>query len=281
MTNLGTRVIVAVIAIPLIIAITLLGSGYFFALTTAIVIFSLSEFYDLASKKGIMPSKIMGLTAAGVLNGLIYSSGFTSAEIFLLLIIGTVLLNELFRRRTDKVEKAFENTGVTILGLFYIGIFGSTLTAMRERISIESLLPTYLDGGILILMLFATIWICDSAAYFVGKAIGQHKMSGIISPNKTWEGAIAGFIFAILSTTLAKYLVMRQLSILAATGIGIIVGVFGQAGDFVESLFKRDVGQKDSSQLIPGHGGVFDRFDSLIFSAPFVYLWLLFLSHNL
>ncbi len=279
MTNLGTRVLVAVVAIPIIIVVALLGSGYFFALTTAIVILSLSEFYDLASRKGVMPSKILGMTAAGVLNALVYSSGFNSAEVFLLLIIGITLLSELFRARGERVEKAFENVGVTLLGVFYIGIFGSTLTAIRERISIEAVFPDYLDSGVFIVVLFATIWICDSAAYFAGKAIGQHKMSRLISPNKTWEGAVAGLIFAILSAASAKYLIMNHISLAAAIGIGIIVGVLGQAGDFVESLFKRDAGQKDSSQLVPGHGGIFDRFDSLLFSAPFVYLWLVLISH--
>lgn len=279
MTNLTTRVLVATVAIPIIITVTLLGSNYFFALTTLILILSLSEFYDLASKKGIVPSKIFGLTAAGVLNGLVYSSGLGTAEIFLLMIIGITLLSELFKARTDKVEGVFESAGVTLLGIFYVGVSGSILTAIRERILIESILPTYLDGGILVAVLFATIWICDSAAYFAGKAIGRHKMSRLISPNKTWEGAIAGFIFAILSALAAKYLAMKYLPLTTAMGIGAIIGTIGQAGDFVESLFKRDAGQKDSSQLIPGHGGVFDRFDSLLFSAPFVYLWLLLISH--
>lgn len=99
-------------------------------------------------------------------------------------------------------------------------------------------------------------------------------MSKFVSPNKTWEGAIAGFVFALATAAAAKYLVLPHLNLKLMLGMGTIVGTFGQAGDFVESLFKRDAGTKDSSNLIPGHGGVFDRFDSLLFSAPFIYLML-------
>ncbi len=128
-----------------------------------------------------------------------------------------------------------------------------------------------------IISILVTIWVCDSAAYFVGKSIGKHKMSKLVSPNKTWEGAIAGFMFAVAIAVASKYLVLPNLSIKMALGTGVIVGTIGQAGDFVESLFKRDAGVKDSSHLIPGHGGVFDRFDSLLFSAPFIYLMLKYL----
>ncbi len=274
MSNLAMRVLAAVVAIPLIAAACYFGGPYFFLFTTALIVLSANEFYNLANSKNLNPSAVFGITSAGVLNALVYSSGLTAAFDFLILIIPLALLSELFRKRTDKVSGTFENVGSTLVGIFYIGLFGSMLTAIRQRFGLEKVFPLEKDAGLFIIAILATIWICDSAAYFVGKSLGKHKMSKFISPNKTWEGAIAGFAFALATAIAAKYLVLPDLSLRLSVGMGIIIGVFGQAGDFVESMFKRDAGVKDSSTLIPGHGGVFDRFDSLLFSAPFIYLLL-------
>ncbi|CUS91747.1 phosphatidate cytidylyltransferase, partial [Candidatus Kryptonium thompsonii] len=131
----------------------------------------------------------------------------------------------------------------------------------------------YFKGGVFIISIFAIIWICDTAAYFVGKSLGKRKLYERVSPNKTVEGFIGGLIFAFLSSFIARYMVLDFLTIYDVVAIAIIVGVFGQLGDLVESLIKRDAGVKDSSNIIPGHGGVFDRFDSLIYVAPLVYLY--------
>ncbi|MFZ1281640.1 MAG: phosphatidate cytidylyltransferase, partial [Ignavibacteriaceae bacterium] len=133
-------------------------------------------------------------------------------------------------------------------------------------------------GGYLIISIFASIWICDSAAFFGGTALGKHKLFHRVSPKKSWEGAIFGFVFAILAMILAKNLVLDFLSLKDAIAIGLITGTIGQIGDLAESLLKRDAGVKDSSNLIPGHGGIFDRFDSLLFSAPVIYLYLTYLT---
>lgn len=268
------RVIVAVVAIPLIVAACYFGGPWFFLFTTALIVLSANEFYNLASSKALHPSAVFGITSAGVLNALVYSAGFAAALDFLILIIPLALLSELFKTRPDKVSGTFENVGTTLLGIFYIGILGAVLTALRQRVNLESVFPDRKDAGLFMIAILATIWICDSAAYFVGRSIGKRKMSKLVSPNKTWEGAIAGFVFAIATAVATKYLIMPFLDLELAIGTGIIIGTFGQAGDFVESLFKRDAGAKDSSNLIPGHGGVFDRFDSLLFSAPFIYLLL-------
>ena len=108
----------------------------------------------------------------------------------------------------------------------------------------------------------------------MGTAFGKHKLFPRVSPNKSWEGAIAGFVFAIITMIAAKATVIDLLTLYDAVIIGIIVGIIGQMGDLVESLVKRDAGVKDSSAIIPGHGGIFDRFDSLLLTAPVVYLYL-------
>jgi phosphatidate cytidylyltransferase len=143
-----------------------------------------------------------------------------------------------------------------------------------DALSVINTETVYKWGGYTVISIFAMIWICDSAAYYGGMLTGKHKLFPRVSPKKSWEGAIFGFIFAILSAVGAKMLVLPYLTIGEAVVIGFIVGTIGQLGDLVESLVKRDAGVKDSSDLIPGHGGVFDRFDSLLLVAPIVYLYL-------
>ncbi|MCL5020732.1 MAG: phosphatidate cytidylyltransferase [Bacteroidetes bacterium] len=277
MSNLTLRVIVAIVAIPVILLACYFGGLYFFIFTTAIIVLSLNEFYGLAKSKSFEPASAVGIAIAALMNAEVYSTGLRNIPDLLVFSVGFVLLFELARKRDDKVRGAFENVGTTLSGVVYIGLFGCFLTALREGYGIRLVLPADRDAGMFIISILVTIWVCDSAAYFVGKSIGKHKMSKLVSPNKTWEGAIAGFMFAVAIAVASKYLVLPNLSIKMALGTGVIVGTIGQAGDFVESLFKRDAGVKDSSHLIPGHGGVFDRFDSLLFSAPFIYLMLKYL----
>ena len=184
------------------------------------------------------------------------------------------------------------NIGATVFGVAYVSLFFGSLVGLRE-LFVPSDFPVYLHfhvpgpsvpddvaatidrwGGFTVLSVFASIWLCDSAAYFVGRAIGKHKLFERVSPNKTWEGAIAGLVFAIGGFVLAHHLLLPYLSLRDALVCGGIVGVFGQLGDLGESLLKRDAGVKDSSNLIPGHGGVLDRFDSLLFVSPLIYCYL-------
>jgi phosphatidate cytidylyltransferase len=128
-----------------------------------------------------------------------------------------------------------------------------------------------------VLAVFIAVWMCDSAAYFCGRAWGKHKLFPRVSPNKSWEGAAAGFLAAVGAFMAARSLALPYMTPGTAVVCGIIVGVFGQAGDLAESLLKRDAGVKDSSALIPGHGGVLDRFDSLLFVSPLVFVYLDFI----
>ena len=122
--------------------------------------------------------------------------------------------------------------------------------------------------------MFGSIWVCDSAAYFAGTAFGRHKLFERVSPRKTWEGAIAGFIGAVAVFVSGRVLLLPYMSLTDAVICGVIVGLLGQIGDMVESLLKRDAGVKDSSGFIPGHGGVLDRFDSLIVVSPLIFFYL-------
>ena len=128
----------------------------------------------------------------------------------------------------------------------------------------------------MVFALIAGVWVCDTAAYYVGKAIGKHKLLERVSPKKTWEGSIAGFTAVLIFLTGIKYFGFLPAipSYETVIAIAVIVGVGGQLGDLFESLLKRDAGIKDSGKFLPGHGGVLDRFDALIFAAPMAYIYL-------
>ncbi len=261
------RVLVSIVAIPVILLLSYLGSYYFAGLVLLIGITAFIEFGMLAANKNIFPNYVVGVCSVMFL---IINQLFHLIDLFPIIIFISVLilLTEIFRNK----ENAISNLGITLLGIFYIGLFSSSLISIREFYPrIDDL---YLRGGFIIISMFASIWICDSAAYFIGSKLGKHKLIPRISPAKSWEGAIAGFAFAILTMIIAGKVLLPFLSIKDVIILGIIIGVIGQLGDFVESLIKRDSGAKDSSGLIPGHGGMFDRFDSLLLSAPVIWLYL-------
>ncbi len=267
--NTTTRIIVSIIAIPLIIGASLLGGIPFLIFTLGIALISFWEFSEMVKKKEAYPNFILG---AFVISLIILNVYFKFIELYVLVLCAAIiiLITELFRNKVS----ATINIGVTLLGIFYLGLFSSSILLIREIFSQSELI--YSEGGYLIISIMIAIWICDSAAFFIGSAIGKHKLFPRVSPNKSWEGAIAGFVFAVISMIASKALFLDVLTLTDAIIIGTIVGSIGQIGDLVESLVKRDAGVKDSSSIIPGHGGIFDRFDSLLFTAPAVYIYLHF-----
>ena len=308
MSNLTVRTLTAIVGIPILILLSYLGGFYFLSLVIICSCFALYEFYKLSEAKGAKPQIMLGLVAGVLVNLSFYHSKLQSfcvdlfqkiglaipfpsqANLFFMLTISillTLLIVELFRNSGSPLQ----NLSSTILGIIYVAGFFGTFIGLRELfipfdfpashfftadvISLpQTLDKIYSWGGYTIISVFVMIWICDSAAYFGGRLFGKHKLFVRISPNKTWEGAVFGFIFAIATAVAMKYILLDYLSVESAVVLGFIVGVFGQIGDLVESMFKRDAGVKDSSALIPGHGGALDRFDSLLFVAPLVYLYL-------
>lgn len=267
LSNTATRIIVAIVAIPLILIACIYGDVPFLLFVLGIALISFWEFSELVKKKSVYVNFIIGGLAIISIIANVY---FQFIDFFILVILFSVmlLLFELFRNK----ESAILNTATTFLGVVYLGLFSSTILLIRENYAHSDLL--YPEGGYLIISIMVSIWICDSAAFFIGTAFGKHKLFPRVSPNKSWEGAIAGFVFAIISMIVASATVIDLLTLIDAIIIGIIVGIIGQMGDLVESLVKRDAGVKDSSAIIPGHGGMFDRFDSLLLTAPVVYMYL-------
>jgi len=266
--NTATRIIVSVIAIPAIISVCYFGEYYFFAFVMGIGLISYYEFWSFVKNKNINANLIAGIISVGLLIANSYKNFISN---YPLLIIISLLLTivELFRNNNS----AIINIGTTLLGIFYFGLFASALLSLREIYQVN-----YAQGGLLIIAMFASIWICDSAAFFGGTALGKHKLFPRVSPNKSWEGAVFGLLFAVTAMVISKVVILDFLTWFDIITIGVIVGIIGQIGDLIESLFKRDAGVKDSSALIPGHGGIFDRFDSLLYTAPAVLLYIKYLS---
>ena len=267
LSNNATRVLVAIIAIPVVIGASYFGGIYFFLFTLIISTIAFYEFSVLAKNKGANVNLWVGLLSI-ILFLINQYSFFVSFLSIILLTVFLLSLIELFRNK----DSAIINLGTTLLGIFYIGLFSTALLGIREFYQDD----LYNRGGYIIIAVLATIWICDSAAYYGGTALGKHKLFKRVSPNKSWEGAIFGFIFALATMILAKIIILNFLSWTTIIALGFIVGIFGQVGDLIESLIKRDAGVKDSSTIIPGHGGIFDRFDSLLYTAPLIFLYLSF-----
>ena len=263
-SNTAVRIIVSAIAIPAIVVISYLGSYYFFIFVLGIAVISFYEFWLFAKNKQIKANLFLGILSVI----LIITNSFRNfIDLYALLILVVLILTivELFRNKGS----AIINLGATLIGILYISLFASALVSIREFYSIE-----YVRGGLVMLSILFSIWICDSAAFFGGTAFGKHKMFPRVSPKKSWEGAVFGLLFAVVVMISSKALFLDFISWEDALLIGLIVGIVGQLGDLVESLFKRDAGVKDSSDFIPGHGGVFDRFDSLLYIAPVVFLYI-------
>jgi phosphatidate cytidylyltransferase len=308
LSNLKTRILVAIVGIPLVVALTMAGGVFFFLFVVLISSLTLHEFYSLARAKGVSPQVAVGLVVGlcvtlvfmhrhvqsavvGLLAGMGIATPFPSmAQMFLmvmLIAVPVVGAIEVFRNRPG----AMMNIAATLFGICYASLPLGALVGLREMfvpgdfpayryfdvlgaaVPADVTSTVYMWGGITVVALFASIWICDSAAYFAGSAWGRNKLLPRVSPNKTWEGAVAGLVFAVL-TFVAATVVLPYLTVAQAIICGLIVGVFGQVGDLFESLLKRDAGLKDSSALIPGHGGALDRFDSLIFASPLVFFYL-------
>jgi phosphatidate cytidylyltransferase len=162
------------------------------------------------------------------------------------------------------------NAAITVFGVQYLALFAFFMPL--RRLGIDSGLER--AGAWIFFAVLVSVWICDTAAYGFGLHFGKHPLFKRVSPKKTWEGAIAGFIFAIMTISIFKAFWLSFLQWYDMFFFGFIVGVLGQISDLIESLFKRDAGVKDSSAILPGHGGFLDRFDSLLLVGPLVYLYM-------
>jgi phosphatidate cytidylyltransferase len=263
---LGKRVLAALIYIPCLFVITRRGGLYYLALIDVMILIGLWEFYRMMESKGLRPYKALGILCGLALPWYIYFRQGIYANFFLSIVFLGVMTLELVRK--DK-GLAIYHISVTIFGVIYIGWLGSHLILLRELPHQKGL--DYSMGYSFVMVVFIVTWFYDTGAFTFGSIWGRHHPFPTLSPGKTIEGIIGGFVFAIASILIARSLIAPYLSVLEAVGLALIASVIGQLGDLAESMIKRDVKIKDTSKTIPGHGGVLDRFDSLLFTAPVMY----------
>lgn len=165
------------------------------------------------------------------------------------------------------LEHVPQRIGLTCFGILYIGC---TLPFFASLYDLS-------HGKSLVVMAIAMAALCDTFAMFAGKTIGRYKMTPILSPNKTWEGLVFGFVGSVVGGLLVRFLMWPELSLPRLVGLGLLIGIVGPIGDLIESMVKRAVHVKDSGTLLPGHGGLLDRADALIFTAPAVYYYAKYL----
>ena len=270
------RIMTGVVGATLILGSIFFGGLPFLFIVLGIVMLGVREFYFLAQETGYPSYPQLGLLGSvlvvlsvflnGVSFGQLTDNQTTSALMGLLMIL--IVARSVAKGPADT---SLSEWGVTLLGVFYVAWSLSHLLLIRD------IRP---GGREITFLLFALIWAEDTAAYFVGVRWGSHKIAASISPKKSWEGTIAGLLAAAAVAGLFQMTVLRPyLRLFEAVGLAVAVGLLAFISDLGESVLKRGAGIKDSSQLLPGHGGVLDRFDSFLLTAPFYYYYWAFLKH--
>ncbi len=285
---LKVRVLTALVGIPLFLLAVLVPGGWLFAIALSLLAgIGLLEFagaYRRASHEGRNRSGLSHLPTPVAPNPLMLAWGASLPllarvsdgmllERSLLIALMSGFLWELGRAWRNPTRASAHNLGLGLFASLYVGwlmAFGTRLRADETPIHLGS---WELERGALkVLWLMAMLWLGDSMAYFVGRAIGRRRLAPALSPAKSWEGALANFLCCLLVGLSGT--AWLQLPLWQAGLIGAGVGILGQLGDLFESSLKRAIGIKDFGGILPGHGGVLDRFDSFLFSAPWVWWWL-------
>ena len=262
------RVLTSIVLIPVLYVIVWeLPPVYFMGLVVVAAVIGQYEFYRMAGHRGIRPLAVLGV-ALGVLVSIaidFYQPDFRGGRGGAFLVTFCVLLVTVVRLFSSRpVEGAIEDVSATLLGIFYVAMLFGFQMALRAG-----------DHGRQWLMfMYLVIWASDTGAYYIGTSLGKHKLYPKISPKKSVEGLIGGMVAAAGAALLCRAWFLPAVGVLEAAVLGLVLAAAGTLGDLVESLFKRSVGVKDSGSLIPGHGGMLDRMDSMLFAAPMLYYYL-------
>lgn len=261
-----TRVLSGIALVPILfVVVWYLPPSYFAGLAVAAAAIGQHELYGMAKTRSITPAAFLGigLGALVVLNFFRplypYLGGPSFWFTFCVL---AVMSARLFSRRP--VEGALEDIAVTLLGVLYVALLFGFPVAIHAG-------PA---GKKWLVFLFLVIWASDTGAYYVGTTLGKHRLYEKISPKKSIEGLVGGMLASLVVAVLCAHWLVPSTGLLEAAVLGAGLAAAGTVGDLVESLVKRSVGVKDSGNLIPGHGGILDRMDSMLFAAPVLYYYL-------
>ncbi len=271
--ELTQRILTAAVAIPILLFTIWSSLPYFFvALAVVAVFIGLNEFYNLAAKVGYNAHNGLGYLAG---LGLLACFVFNRLELVVAVMAALVICAfALQLRKPDEMETALAAVAATVLGVVYVALLAGFLVGVRM---VEDTPHTAKLASKLLTTFFALVIFTDTGAYIAGRMLGRNKLAPRISPGKTVEGFIGGLFAAIGVGAACKYIFFPELSLIHALVLGGLIGLIGPIGDLAESMLKRGSDVKDSGTIMPGHGGMLDRVDSVLFCAPLLYYyWRLF-----
>jgi len=257
------RIITAVIALPILVLCVFYASqGLFSGLLFVVSALALREFYHMALPAGRRLESSLSIIA-GILSciGVVYAA--SPSALLLSIVLPFLLLTLVYLFRVQDMQKVSRDLAVSLFGILYIPLLLAHAVLLRA-------LP---DGRNWVFLVLFVVMASDSLAYLLGMKYGRHSLYQAVSPKKTVEGCLGGLLGSVLGAAISKYWFFAGLDWLDVMLVGIGVGAFSQLGDLVESLLKRSFGVKDSGALVPGHGGLLDRLDSLLFAFPLTYYY--------
>lgn len=269
MKKLITRTITGIVLVIVMLTSILVSEYSFVVLFLFILAASIFEFTSLFTQSEVQPNKFFSYLASMALFAASFLVAKGILEIKYLLALLPVFLMVMAAELYRKKQRPVENIAITLFTVIYVALPLSLINFLvyPEILNKSAYTPT------LLIALFSLIWIYDSGAYLVGVSIGRHRLFERISPKKSWEGAIGGTIIAIIASYFISGFV-PEIKLVHWIFISILTVVSATFGDLTESMFKRYFGIKDSGSLLPGHGGMLDRFDSLFFAAPVIVVYL-------
>lgn len=266
--NIVQRILLAIVAIPILYFCLRQGGLLLMIAVDIIIFFCLFEFIHLIRFKGFSPNRVLIIVGALAIS---WDAHFSKGDHLLLILFITLMCNLLSNLVSTDRSTVPIDASLAFFAVFFFGFGTSCLLLIRHQNP---------KGAEYAFLVFFLIWICDTVAYTVGSTLGRHKLWTQISPKKTVEGTIGGLIGAWAAAFAARLIFLEELTILDCLALGAIAGILGQAGDLVESAFKRAIDVKDSSHFLPGHGGFLDRFDSFLFTAPPIYYYVRFVINS-
>jgi phosphatidate cytidylyltransferase len=276
---LRKKVITGSIVVPILLGFLYVGGWPLFVFAAVFMLAGMHEFYAALPGRGVVPVRWAGwLAGIGILAATQFTRDEWRSGITTACIAGVVFVSLLAQFRRPPGTSVLQNVGATVFGVVYIALLFSFFLRLRQLPlgGVEGIpLGGLRDRMGVVLLVLAAVWAMDTVANVVGGAFGIARPWPNVSPNKTWEGCLSGLLAAMLAMLLGGALC--RLPTLHMLALGALIGVFAQLGDFAESLIKRDLGLKDFGTALPGHGGVLDRFDSLVFAMPVAYCYLYFL----
>lgn len=265
MSNLVRRVITALIALPLLFwSVWLTTPLLFVAFVVLATLLGLLEYFRLAEKLGFAP--FVGVGVGGVLGVhlLFYIRALELIPAWLGVLLGAAMVQGVLTERDFK--KSLPSHAATLHGVVYVGVLCGFLIGLKRLEPVEL-------GSRFLTFFFTVIMAGDITAYFVGRAFGRRKLAPLVSPGKTVEGAVGNVVGSLAAAAAVHAWIFHALPLAHALALALAMNIIGQLGDLYESLLKRGAGAKDAAAVLPGHGGLLDRLDSLLFNAPVLYYY--------